>query len=497
MPTTPPWIPLALLVLFSLPLQAAEQNRPNVLFIASDDMRPELGCYGAEQVHSPNLDRLAARGTTFLRAYCQQAVCSPSRSSLMTGLRPDTIRIWDLSTHFRDNMPEVVTVAQQFKNHGYHTERLGKIFHTGHGNRDDKFSWSRSKKYPGAPRYGPEGNAHLKRLLAEAKAKGIDLKNNRLRPRGLPWEAPDVADNELADGMIAENAIKLMREFKDQPFFLAVGFLNPHLPFVAPKKYWDLYDHDSIELADNPYAPKGAPEYAMTTWGELRKYYGIPTKGPLTNEQARNMIHGYYAAISYVDAQIGRLLDELDRLGLTEKTIVVFWGDHGWKLGEHGGWCKHTNFEIDARVPMIFSSPKQKAAGAKSEALVEFVDIYPTLCDLAGLPSPDALEGLSAAPLLDNPNLPWKTAAFSQYPRSVGKKKLMGYSMRTDRYRFTRWQQRGKPDKVEAVEIYDHLNDPDENVNLAADPANKELVKQLTTQYLKGWQGALPGKTQH
>ena len=306
-----------------------------------------------------------------------------------------------------------------------------------------------------------------------------------------------MSDNQLADGMIAENAVKLMREFKDQPFFLAVGFYNPHLPFVAPKKYWDLYDHDSIELADNPYAPKGAPEYAMTTWGELRKYHGIPAKGPLSDEQARSMIHGYYAAISYVDAQIGRLLDELDRLGLAEKTIIVFWGDHGWKLGEHGGWCKHTNFELDAHAPMIVSSPNQKAAGGKTKALVEFVDIYPTLCDLADLPIPEALEGLSATPLLDAPNLPWKTAAFSQYPRSSGRKRLMGYSMRTDRYRFTRWEHRNDPQKVAAVEVYDHLKDPDENVNIATDPANEELVKQLTEQYLKGWQGAIPKKTRY
>jgi arylsulfatase A-like enzyme len=478
----------------SLPfhLQAAEAERLNVLFIASDDMRPELGCYGATQVHSPNLDRLAARGTTFLRAYCQQAVCSPSRSSLMTGLRPDTIRIWDLATHFRDNVPDVVTLAQQFKNHGYHTERLGKIYHTGHGNRDDKFSWSRSVNYPGAPRYGPEGDAHLKRLMTEARAKGVDVKDNRFRPRGLPWESPDVADNELADGMIAENAIKLMNEVKDQPFFLAVGFLNPHLPFVAPKRYWDLYDPDSIRLADNPHAPKGVPEFAMTTWGELRKYYGMPDEGPLTDEQARSMIHGYYAAISYVDAQVGRLLDELDRLDLAGNTIVVFWGDHGWKLGEHGSWCKHTNFELDTHAPMLISSPSQKAAGSKTKALVEFVDIYPTLCDLAGLPIPDSLEGFSAAPLLDDPNRPWKTAAFSQYPRSVGKKKLMGYSMRTDQYRFTRWQLQNNPQKVEAVELYDHLEDPAENVNIAADPANAELVERLTQQYLEGWRGALP-----
>lgn len=412
----------------------------------------------------------------------------------MTGLRPDTIRIWDLATHFRDNVPDVVTLSQHFKNHGYHTERLGKIYHTGHGNHDDEYSWSRTARYPRASRYGPEGNAHLKRLLAKAKDEGIDLRDNRLRPRGLPWEAPDVADNELADGMIAENAVKLMGELKDQPFFLAVGFVNPHLPFVAPKKYWDLYDPGAIELANNPYAPKGSPDFAMTSWGELRKYYGIPARGPLTDDQARSMIHGYYAAISYVDAQVGRLLDELERLGLAEKTIVVFWGDHGWKLGEHGGWCKHTNFELDARVPLIFHAPKQKAAGQTSNALVEFVDIYPTLCDLAGLPVPEVLEGLSAAPLLDQPEQPWKLAAFSQYPRSASGKKLMGYSMRTDRYRFTRWENRKDPKEVVAIELYDHVKDPAENVNIANDSANEELVKRLTRQYLKGWRGALPDR---
>ncbi|MEM8913985.1 MAG: sulfatase-like hydrolase/transferase, partial [Planctomycetota bacterium] len=224
-------IPIALGFASSV-LRASEQEPMNVLFIASDDMRPELGCYGADHVHSPNLDRLAARGTTFLRAYCQQAVCSPSRSSLMTGLRPDTIRIWDLATHFRDNVPDVVTLAQHFKNHGYHTERLGKIYHTGHGNYDDKLSWSRNRKYPRASRYGPDGNAHLKRLLTDAKARGVDLKDNQLRPRGLPWEAPDIADNQLSDGKTTENAVKLLRELKDEPFFLAVGYVNPHRPFV-------------------------------------------------------------------------------------------------------------------------------------------------------------------------------------------------------------------------------------------------------------------------
>ncbi|MEM8913650.1 MAG: sulfatase, partial [Planctomycetota bacterium] len=272
----------------------------------------------------------------------------------------------------------------------------------------------------------------------------------------------------------------------------AVGYVNPHLPFVAPKKYWDLYDPDFLELADNPYAPKGSPDFAMTSWGELRKYHGIPERGALSNEQARSMIHGYYAAISYVDAQVGKLLDELPRLGLADNTIVVFWGDHGWKLGEHGGWCKHTNFELDARVPLLFSMPGQRAAGQTTEALVEFVDVYPTLCDLANLPLPEGLEGHSAAPLLDTPDLPWKKAAFSQYPRSDGGKRLMGYSMRTDRYRFTRWQNRKNPEHVVAIEIYDHVKDPAENVNIAMDSANQGLVRELTQQYLKGWKGALP-----
>ena len=487
---------LAVLVFFVSPLVLAQTRgtnmRYNVLFIASDDMRPELGCYDAGHIQSPNLDRLAAGGTTFLRAYCQQAVCSPSRSSLMTGLRPDTLRIWDLATHFRDNVPDVVTVSQHFKNHGYHAERLGKIYHVGHGNRDDKYSWSRSVKYAGAPRYGPDGTAHLKRLRKEAQDRGIDLKDNKLRPRGLPWEAPDVADNELTDGKNTDHAIALLQELKERPFFLAVGFSNPHLPFVAPKRYWNLYPPETIKLANNPYPPKDAPEFALTNWGELRKYHGIPAEGPLTNGQALNMRRGYYAAISYVDAQIGRLLNELKRLDLAQKTIVVFWGDHGWKLGEHDAWCKHTNFELDAHAPLIISAPQQKTRGGRTKALVEFVDIYPTVCDLAGLTKPRALEGFSAAALMENPNMPWKTAAFSQYPRSGRGKRVMGYSMRTDRYRFTRWQTRNTPEEVVALELYDHITDPDENVNLAAHPINRDLIEQLTQQYKRGWQGATP-----
>ncbi len=357
---------LALLTRGLCPAVFAEDDRLNVLFIAVDDLRPELACYGHPVVKSPNIDRLATDGTLFTRAYCQQAVCNPSRASLMTGLRPETLGVTDLPTHFRDKKPDAVTVAQYFKQHGYHTQGIGKIFHTGHGNRDDKLSWSVQESFQKAPRYGPEGTRHLRELTREAKAKGVDVNDNKTRPRGLPWEAPVVADIELTDGSVAAKGIELLRQHKDKPFFLAVGFVNPHLPFVAPKKYWDLYDPADIALPTNSYPPKDSPSYAWTNWGELRNYYGMPAKGALSEQQARQAIHGYWAATSYVDALVGLLLDELDRLELRQKTVVILWGDHGWQLGEHGFWCKHTNYEVATRVPLIISVPGQKNAGSKS-----------------------------------------------------------------------------------------------------------------------------------
>ena len=265
-----------------------------------------------------------------------------------------------------------------------------------------------------------------------------------------------------------------------------MGYFKPHLPFNAPKRYWDLYKRDEIDLADNPFAPHNVPEIAMHNWGELRKYHGMPSEGPVPEEKARELIHGYYACTSYIDAQIGRLLDELDRLGLRENTVVVVWGDHGWQLGEHGLWCKHSNFETSAHAPLIFSAPGMKDAGKPTDALVEFVDIYPTLCELAGLPLPDHLEGTSLVPVLNDAGRKWKSAAFSQYPRYV-----MGYSMRTDRYRFTLWMK--NDGQAEAIELYDHRVDPSENNNIAGSPENTELVKQLTKQLKSGWRGALPG----
>jgi iduronate 2-sulfatase len=302
-----------------------------------------------------------------------------------------------------------------------------------------------------------------------------------------------VPDDTFHDGKVADLAVTTLRDLskKSEPFFLAIGFVKPHLPFVAPKKYWDLYDPAKIQLAPNKFRPKDAPEYAIQPGGEMRAYHGIPS-GSIPDDLARQLKHGYYAAISYMDAQVGKVLDELDRLGLREKTIIVLWGDHGWKLGEHDAWCKHSNAENDTNAPLLLSSPGMKQAGTRTNALVEFVDIYPTLSELAGLPLPGHLEGRSFKPVLEDPRRAWKTAAFSQYPRSNAGQALMGYSMRTDRYRFTAWVERNNPSKIEALELYDHSTDPQENQNLANQSEHQALVADLTRQWRAGWQAALP-----
>jgi arylsulfatase A-like enzyme len=310
--------------------------------------------------------------------------------------------------------------------------------------------------------------------------------------RGPAFEGADVPDETFQDGKVAEFAVAQLRELslRPQPFFLAVGFVKPHLPFVAPKKYWDLYDPQQIELAPNKFRPKGAPAYAVLPGGELRNYYGIP-RDSIPDDLARQLKHGYYAAISYMDAQVGRLLDELHRLNLSGNTIVILWGDHGWKLGEHDAWCKHSNVENDVHAPLILSVPGMEHAGRHTRGLVEFVDIYPTLCELASLPLPGHLEGTSFKPLLDDPNRPWKPVAFSQYPRPQNGG-LMGYSMCTDRYRFTQWVDRRDHSRVDSIELYDHQLDPQENENIAQRPENAELVQKLAEQLNAGWKAALP-----
>jgi arylsulfatase A-like enzyme len=452
-------------------------------------------------VKSPNLDRIAKAGITFNRAYCQQAVCSPTRSSLMTGTRPDTTKVWDLETHFRAALPNVVTLGQHFKNHGYFVQGMGKIYH---GSLDDAPSWSVPWQSSRGQAYGLPENLALnnRQSAAPAAAGGSGKKSGKKKQeptprnsRGPAFEGADVPDDTFTDGQNAKLAVATLGVMakKQQPFFLALGFSKPHLPFVAPKKYWDLYDPAKIQLAPNKFRPKDAPDYAIQPGGELRNYHGIP-EGSIPDDLARQLKHGYYAAISYMDAQLGLVLDELDRLDLAKNTIVVLWGDHGWKLGEHDAWCKHSNAENDTNGALLLSVPGMKHAGAKASGLVEFVDIYPTLAELAGLPLPAHLEGLSFKPVLDHPTRPWKPAAFSQYPRpgnsATGGIPLMGYSMRTERYRFTVWLHRDDPGKVADIELYDHQTDPQENLNVAKSPAHRELLEQLMAQWRGGWQGA-------
>jgi arylsulfatase A-like enzyme len=494
---------LRILALASLPALAHAAERPNILFVAVDDLRPEFGAYGASYVKSPNLDRIAKAGLTFTRAYCQQAVCSPTRSSLMTGTRPDTTKVWDLETHFRTALPNVVTLGQHFKNHGYFVQGMGKIYH---GSFDDAPTWSVPWQSSRGQAYGLPANLALNNRQSAAPApadtakKSGKKKKKEATPRnsrGPAFERADVPDDTFTDGQNATLAVAALGQLakKKEPFFLAVGFAKPHLPFVAPKKYWDLYDPAKIQLAPNKFRPKDAPDYAIQPGGELRNYHGIP-EGSIPDDLARQLRHGYYAAISYMDAQLGRVLDELDRLDLAKNTIVILWGDHGWKLGEHDAWCKHSNAENDTNGALLLSVPGMKHAGAKATGLVEFVDIYPTLADLAGLPLPAHLEGLSFKPVIDNPSRPWKQAAFSQYPRSgnsaTGGQPLMGYSMRTDRYRFTAWLHRDDHSKVAALELYDHRADPQEHQNLAKRTEHAALVAQLTTQLRAGWKAAAP-----
>ena len=469
------WILAALL--FPLALLAA--NKPNVLFIAVDDLKPLLGCYGDKLVRSPSIDRLAARGVVFDRAYCNQAVCAPSRNALMTGVRPTTLGIYDLGTNFRLASSNAVTLPQYFMRHGYRAEGLGKIFHVGHGNHEDPASWS-------VPHFQQKSIAYVlpqsraNESLTREEALFANEINVAKLPRGAPYESADVPDNAYPDGKIADEAIRRLQRAKakpNEPFFLAVGFLKPHLPFCSPKKYWDLYDRASFVVPALRTPPQGAPKYAPTSWGELRQYSDIPETGPVTDEQARTLIHGYYADISYVDAQLGRVLDEFDRLGFASNTVIVLWGDHGFHLGDHGWWCKHDNYEQAARIPLIVCAPGVTKAGTRaSNTLVETVDIYPTLAELAGLPAPkipQELEGKSFAGALRDPSLQTKDHVFHVYPRG----ERIGRAVRTMRYRLVEWKIPGAPADSADFELYDYETDPLETKNLARE--HPEVVSRL------------------
>ncbi|MEQ8789362.1 MAG: sulfatase [Pirellulaceae bacterium] len=456
---------LATLAVRPADLTAEESQRLNVLFIAVDDLRVELGCYGDSPVKSPHIDRLAARGTLFERAYCQQSLCNPSRASLLTGRRPDTLRVWDLPTHFRQTHPDVVTLPQLFKQNGYHAQCVGKIFHNYRqpDYQGDAVSWS----VPAVLHY----NSHYNDKPQVEGAAPADLAPLQ------KTECRDVPDEAYFDGRVARQAITAMQEVKDQPFFLAVGFWKPHLPFNAPKKYWDYYDRAEVGLPANPKPPRDVPPIALTD-------YRIDPKQNLDDDDLRELRHGHFAAISYLDAQVGKVLDELDRLGLREKTIVVFWSDHGLHVGEHGLWSKTTNFELDTRVPLIVAAPHHKT-GQRARGLVELVDLYPTLADLCDLPPPAGLEGVSLRPLLADPTATVKDAALSQHPRPNYIRgeapQTMGYSLRTDRYRYTEWRE-FESGKIVARELYDHQSDPGETVNLAGSTDRQETVDRLTPQ---------------
>jgi len=475
-------ISLLLLVVVSHATTCAA--KPNVLFIAVDDLRPTLGCYGDIHAKTPSIDRLASEGLTFARAYCQQAVCSPSRTSIITGLRPDSTKVWDLFTHFRDTVPDVVTMPQHFKAHGYHTESIGKIMHKPHM-QDDERSWSvPSRRGRGSHWHTAENLELLKRLKTEADEKGLTGKARYYTTLSSPTDDADVPDSDHADGNTAGMAVETLQRLSKQgePFFLAVGFVKPHLLFSAPQKYWDLYDPNQLPRAKLDDYPAGAPKHAHTHWGELRHYAGMPQKGPVSTAQAKRLVHGYYACTSFADAQIGRVLQQLRELKLADNTIVVLWGDHGWKLGDYGAWCKHTAFEIDARVPLILRSP-QHVGGKQTSALAELVDIYPTLCDLAELPRPTHLEGGSLAPLLEDPQQAWEDVAISQWP---GKSKgVMGYSIRTNDWRYTEWVARhdGQPNEVVARELYDHRESRlGETINIVDQEQHKTTVDELASR---------------
>lgn len=422
---------------------ALAASKPNVLFIAIDDLRTALGCYGDSLAKSPNMDRLAQTSRLFMRAYTHQAVCGPARTAILTGRLPDNTRVWHNRNLFRDTLPNAVTLPQLFKNNGYHALSLGKVF-SGDERELDPPSWSAPELLRG------EGPGWKNYALPGAKADG----------KGAPHEAADVPDDGYPDGKLANLAVATLEKLKQykQPFFLAVGFFKPHLPFNAPRPYWDLYDPASFALkGETPV--KGAPEIACHTHRELGGYDGIPKNEQVSVAQARTLRHGYYACVSYVDAQVGKVLDALRRLGLEQNTIVVLWGDHGFSLGEKDRWCKGTNFERDTRVPLMIRAPGLARPGAPTEALVECVDVYPTLAELAGLTPPRELDGRSLVPILKDPAARGRDVALSQYTRpwKPAGFEFMGYSIRTDTHRYTRWIEWSSR-RTTAEELYDYTS---------------------------------------
>ena len=455
---------LALLSLATIPAMAqkseAKPTRPNVLFIPVDDLKPLIEAYGDKMAITPGMDRLVKEGITFMNGYVQQAISAATRASCLTGMRPDKTKVWDLVTDFRQVNPNAVSIPEYFRNNGYETAATGKVYHEGSaGPGHDAPSWSIPYVKDNATTY-------------------VNFKPEKGK-KGPATECADVPDNTYQDGVIAEIGIKLMNQLKDgnKPFFLALGFHKPHLPFVAPKKYWDLYKRDQFSVAPFQHKARNSPDMAYHNSGELKQYTDIPQFDSYSEQELehlpvdkqKELLHGYYAAVSYMDAQLVKVLDELDRLKLTDNTIIVLWGDHGWHLGDHGLWNKHTDFEQATHACFIMKGVKGMPTNIKPTTQCEFVDIFPTLCEMTGIPTPSWLDGISLVPAIKNPAAELRTYSFSQYPRG----KAMGYSIRTKRYRYTVWigdyYSTEKPfsqANILAREMYDYQKDPLETVSV-------------------------------
>jgi len=452
------WLLLGLLSCSGSPGGHELPVTPNILFIAVDDLRPELGCYGQNLISSPNIDRLAEQGTRFDRSYCNIPVCGASRASLMTGLRPARNRFLTFLSRADEEAPGITTIPGHFHNHGYYTISNGKIFHH---DDDDESSWDEI--------WHPRSNSTSWRDYA---LEENILKDTANRHRGEPYERADVPDATYKDGKIAEKTIQDLAMLKDldKPFFMAAGFYKPHLPFNAPEPYWALYD-GKVELPENSLPPENAPKESLHNFGELRAYAGVPPEGPVSDDMALKLIHGYYASVSYTDAQIGKILRELERLELDRNTIVILWGDHGWNLLEHGLWCKHCNYETSLHTPLILKVPGTEQLES-SDQIVEYVDIYPTLCELAGLDLPEHLQGNSFQDLLFHAEATSDGVAICQW--------FAGVTTIRDKWFYTEWI--NDQDSVYARMLYDHRVDPQENVNISEKGEHAEVISELSAE---------------
>mgnify|MGYP000347900797 FL=1 len=450
------------LISFSFSTTVAQEQKPNVLVFYVDDLRAELGCYGSKTAITPNIDKLASDGVMFNRAYSQQAICAPSRMSTLTGLRPETMGIYSIFTPLRKIHKDVVSMPQLFNKNGYKTVSIGKVYHH---SSDDKKEWS--------VYFGKEANTYN-----DPKNIAIieQLKKEGKNPKGPAFDMADVADEAYKDGRASKYAIETLHKLKDDKFLMFVGLSKPHLPFNAPKKYWDMYNRNDFEVPSRN-KPEGVYRLSLTKWGELKGYHGIPKDGDLDDELTRTLIHGYHASISYIDAQVGKVMQTLEDLDLRKTTTIIFMSDHGYKIGEYGAWCKHSNMEIDTRVPLIVSREtnyKKRKTGKTSKALVENVDIFPTLVDLCGLEGPE-FDGKSILSIINKPNKKGDEYATSVYARG---KKIMGVTATDGKWRYTEWRN-AKTHEILQAELYEHKNSLLSYLNLSGNKKYKKIEQKM------------------